>query len=266
MYDTKNGLTTSGLIFGLVASLLILLLPQVRVFDPLNPFIKASLGSLQFTNIQFFKGLESDLAFLSGIGDYRTENDRLSQENLNLQAENVRLQELLKDYGQISRQMSFNREHEVEPVRVINFSESQTEILINKGADFGIKINDVAVVENNLAGVVVEVASNYARVRLLSDKASRIPAVVVDTGGKGLLQGEGGSVLTLREVPNEKLLEKGFFVVAAGTDAVVPYGVVLGRVELVQPDPTRIDQRAEVRSMLKFNDLLELFIIKKEEI
>lgn len=264
MYDNKAGLPTSTLIMGLVFSILMVLLFKIGVFDPIFPGFKNATESLQISNLAFFQKLEQDMNFFFNIDQVRKDNTSLKSENATLNDELTALKLKLQDYELISKQNQFNKEFVQEAVRITKFSDNQTEVYINKGLDNGIKVNDVAVLENNLLGIVTESSSNFAKVQLISNANSTVPVIIVETGSKGVAIGEKANTVEVKEIPNDKILQVNYAVVSAGTDGVVPYGLVLGKVTNVSSNPTAISQSVAIKSLVKFNDLNSIFILVKK--
>lgn len=264
MYDTKNGLTNSMLSIGLIFSILMVLFYQIGVFAPVYPSFKNATESFQLANYSFFQNLKHDLDFFFNIEAVRIENIQLENDKESLMAENQTLKEALQDYEVIKNQNSFNKDYYQEPVRVLQIQNNQTELLINKGSDYKIKLNDVAVIENNLLGIVTEVNENYAKVRLITNPESKVPVIVTGVNTKGVAVGVKVNSVQIEDIPNDKTLNLEDTVIAAGTDGIVPYGLVLGRITNIKSDPTEINQSASLVSNIKFNNLNSLFVIIKD--
>lgn len=264
MYDTKNGIASSTLISGLVVSILLILLFKIGVFNPVYENFKNATEPLHIANYEFFQNLQSDIEFFFNIERIRKENENLLIENSELRSNNQLLKLQLEDYALISKQAQFNKDYHQEPVRVLRLLTNQTEMIINKGSDNQIKNNDVAVIENNLLGVVVEVHSNYSKVRLITDLNSKIPVIIQDENIKGLAYGEKMNSLTIKDIPNDKQIGQGSTVISAGNDGVVPYGLALGYITEISSIPAEITQSASMVSNVRFNKLNSFFILVKD--
>jgi rod shape-determining protein MreC len=263
MFENKSGLNNSVIIFGLVLSVTTLLFTRIGVFEPLYPAVSKVFSDFQTANLNFFQKLNADLTFFSSITSYREENEKLKEENEGLIAKNTQQIMTIDELRKITHQLEFNKEFRQEPVRIIKFSDNQTEVMVNKGKDFQIKVDDVAVLENNLAGIVTEVADSFSKIRLIIDSQSRIPGIVLENSAKGFTEGQNSSTFKIKEIPNDRKLDPGMTVVSAGTDGIVPYGLMIGKLESIDSTPTGITQEATLKSILHFNDLSELFIIVK---
>ncbi len=264
MYDTKNGMSNSTLVSGLVVSLLLILFFKIGIFNPIYASFKGATESLQIANYEYFQEMQADLDFFFNIEGVRDENKILNKENSELRSK-IQLQKLqLEDYSLISNQSQFNKEYHQEPVRVLRVLPNQTEIIINKGSDYQIKNNDVAVIENNLLGVVIEVNNNFAKVRLITDSNSKVPVIIQDVNLKGIAYGEKMNSLSIKDIPNNQQVSEGFTVISAGNDGVVPYGLAMGYISKVNSSPAEINQAATMISNVKFNALNSFFILVKD--
>lgn len=264
MYDTKNGIPHSSIVVGLIFSILLILFSKIGVFTSVYPSFKNATGEMQSASLNFFQTMQNDLNFFFNIEQVRNENKILKEENAKLKQENSEYLLKIQDYQLISNQLEFNKEYHQEPVRVLRIFSNQTELLINKGRDYGFKINDVAVLENNLLGVLIQVEENYAKVRLVTHPDSKVPVVFQEVAVKGVAYGEKVNSINVKEIPNDKELLINYTAIATGTDGVVPYGLVLGRVVNVDSNPTEINQSATLISNIKLNNLTSLFIIVKD--
>lgn len=263
MYESDSGLKISGLIFGVIASIIFVLLSKIGVFNDAYPHFKSIFGDYQAGNLEWFQKISSDLQFFSDITKVREENLLLKQQNESLFAEKSKLELALADASKISGQLSFNTGFQQLPVRIIKFEANKTEAFINKGADAQIKQGDIVVNNSNLLGQVIEVANNYSLIRFITNSNMKIPAIIGASGVKGFVYGAGTNQFYAREIPNGQPLKVGDIFVTAGTDGVYPYGLILGKVEKIQTNETDILQEATLSANTNFSELRDLFVILK---
>lgn len=100
--------------------------------------------------------------------------------------------------------------------------------LIDAGADRGVPKGAVALVPEGMVGRVVQVGERSARVLLLTDLNSRIPARIERTGERALLAGDNGQEPILRFLPQAARARPGDRVVTSGEDGAIPAGLPLG--------------------------------------
>jgi rod shape-determining protein MreC len=263
MYDTKTGLKTAMVILGLVVSLMLVLFSKIGIFTSVYPAFKQIFGNFQINNLQFFQEFKNNWDFIGEIAKYKNENEQLREANLTLNTDYAKALITIQDLQTINRQMGFDLKYQLEPVRIVKYADSQTEVFLNKGTDSKIKVDDILILDDNLVGVIIESSTNLSRARLIISSDSKIPVIVLEAKAKGIATGTNSSVLNLKELPNNVVLLPGNNVVTAGTDGVIPYGLVVGQVESVSSDQTKITQEALIKSKIRFNDLRDLFVIIK---
>ncbi len=263
MYDTKSGLKTATVILGLIVSLIIILLSKIGIFSPVYPLFKDTFSSFQISNLEFFQNLKNDFDFFTDIAKYRSENEQLRAENTRLTTEYAKALITIQDLQSIKKQSDFDLKFNLEPVRIIKYSDSQTEVILNKGLESRIKVNDILILDESLVGIIIESNQGYARGRLIIASDSKVPVVLVESKTKGFVFGTNSSTLNLKEVPNNVELSILSNIVSAGTDGIVPYGLLIGQIDSIDSDQTNTTQSATVKSKIRFNDLRDLFVIIK---
>src|SRR5204862_7464443 len=117
-------------------------------------------------------------------------------------------------------------------------------IVISAGTDQGIHRDDPVVTADGLIGRVTRVTPNVARVTLLTDATSAVPAIDLTTRARGIVQHGAGAGVTLvfNRVPKDQVIAKNDIVITAGTQLgalpdIYPQGIQIGYV-------TSVDQRA----------------------
>lgn len=265
MYNADSAPHNGKILLGIILSLLILILSKIGVFSDLYSASAVFFKDFQTQNMAFFKGINEDLQFISNIGNIKQENDELKSKNQKLNSENVTLQTKISELNLIIKQEeSFGGNYEYIPVRIIQYSENQTEIIISKGSNEGINVNDVLVLDNYLIGVVIETKTTYSTAKLIISTNSKISSITSVTKLKGLAIGDGINQLNLQQVPNDKKLTTEEHLLTAGVDGVFPYGLIIGKISKVESNDTDILQKAQVTTDINLKNLMDIFIIKKK--
>ncbi|HEV2107965.1 MAG TPA: rod shape-determining protein MreC [Thermomicrobiales bacterium] len=166
----------------------------------------AALIGLDSRNvIDPFKGsLQDGLSVLTGglgrLGEggdpseLEAEIARLRAENDALRVENTELRGVARDNEQLRAQLDIEAqypEYELLSAGVLSYDPANLEkfIIIDKGADDGVRKGMAVVDPNYYVGQVTEVWPSTARVMLLIDGTQRIAARLVDSGATGVLEG-----------------------------------------------------------------------------
>lgn len=124
-----------------------------------------------------------------------------------------------------------------------------TQIMIlNEGANKNIKIGQAVVAENGiLIGRIYDVGESTSQVLLLSDRRSRVAALVQnERSSAGIVTGELGLALRLELVPQDEILSNEQLVVTSGLESGIPRGLLIGQIEQVDQTPTDLFQSASL--------------------
>lgn len=123
-------------------------------------------------------------------------------------------------------------------------------LLIDAGADRGVRKGMAAVTPEGMAGRVISVGGRSARVLLITDYNSKIPVVVERSGDHAILEGDNSPEPRLNFLPVRPDLQVGDLVLTSGDSGLLPPGIVIGRIsrtekgrEAVRPfvDWSRLD-------------------------
>ena len=124
-------------------------------------------------------GISSMLGALAEIDRLRVDNGRLLQENDRLAVENVRLEEIRRENELLTGLLQLRNGYEYETLAAQVIARESSEfrqlVTLSKGTDEGIEDGDIVIAQGGaLAGRVVEVGPNYAKVLLIIDTGSTV--------------------------------------------------------------------------------------------
>jgi rod shape-determining protein MreC len=213
--------------------------------------------------------------WFDGLVTARSENQKLKKEVRDLrqkyataksaEKQNVFLQGLL-DY---ERGPSFPKDFKAVNASVVaRVTDIQQEITVSAGSHQGVRESDPVVTEDGLVGKVTRVATNVARVTLLTDATSAVAAVDLTTNAYGLVQhgAGGGAQLVFGRVPKDKIVNRGDFVITAGTQLaalpdIYPKGILIGSVTSVDQSDVDIFKQIQVAPFADFSSLDSVAIL-----
>lgn len=173
-------------------------------------------------------------------------------EQTTLREENQILRDKLKTFDSRNQQ-------------IISFAISSfTRPAIAVGSAQGVQLNDPVLINNTLIGVVDQVASNYAFIKLLKDFTDR--AVLVKTAGgvEAILRGDGRRIV-LEEINMSAQLDLKDQVMTLGQPGI-PRGLAVGYVSEINKQPTDLAQRALLDQLVDFyqSSLVEVMVLDNE--
>ena len=149
-------------------------------------------------------------------------------------------------------------EMDLLPVRIISRDPSNFawEAGIDAGRDHGLRVGMPVVANADgagaLAGTVIGVTADTARVRFIVDTRSSVIALDQRTRALGELRGQAGGQLVMSAVPVTEEIAVGDTIISAGLTfgeeaSRYPGGLLIGTVQAVEDDPNALTQTAFVR-------------------
>ena len=170
------------------------------------------------------------------------DNAALREENLILQArvakmaaltaENARLRQLLNSANHVEDQVVIAELTGVAPDPV------RHRVVIDKGADAGVRVGQAVIDAQGLAGQVVEVSPFFSRVLLITDPTHAVPVQVNRNGVRAIAEGSGRiDSLELANVAATTDIEVGDLLVTSGLGGRFPAGYPVAVVYEVKEEP-----------------------------
>lgn len=109
-------------------------------------------------------------------------------------------------------------------------SPFRQSVLLNVGARDGI-IDGWATMDGiGLVGRISGVGANTARVILLTDATSRVPATIQPSGQAAMISGDNGVAPAVDFLENDDLVRPGDRVISSGDGGVFPAGLLIGQI------------------------------------
>ncbi|WP_415919637.1 rod shape-determining protein MreC [Tateyamaria sp. SN6-1] len=109
-------------------------------------------------------------------------------------------------------------------------SPFRQSVLLNVGARDGIVEGWATMDGIGLVGRVSGVAQNTARVIMVTDASSRVPAVIQPSGQKAIVAGDNTAAPPIDFLENPDLVRAGDRVITSGDGGVFPAGLLIGQV------------------------------------
>ncbi len=220
------------------------------------------------------RALDPVRAAIAGVGEGVAgvfgaigEIDRLRGENADLRvalagAEQriAALTEAARENEELRELLGISRSLEMTtlPVRIISRDPSNFawEVGIDAGRADGVRVGMPVVANANgtgaLAGTVVSVTDDTARVRFIVDTRSVVIGLVQSSRALGEVRGQAGGQLVMGNIPVTDAVAAGDTVVSAGISigeaaSAYPAGLLIGSVQAVEDDANALTRTAFVR-------------------
>lgn len=136
-------------------------------------------------------------------------------------------------------------------------------IIIDKGAGDGIAKGSPVLVSEGVVGQIIEVANNYARVLLITDRNSAVDALVQNSRVRGMVKGNNEDHCFFVYALRKYEVRQGEMIVSSGLDQVFPKGLMIGRVLEVTKAHTQLFQNIVIETSVDFEKLEEVLVLKK---
>ena len=206
-------------------------------------------------------------AWASDLGVSRSQLQAISEQNDELRARVIELEERHLTYDRLNELMSVvptaTPNDAVLAASVIGLPRSSYEqvIVLNRGTRSGVGLHMPVVTHQGLLGRTIEVGPNYSKVRLITDQSSGVAALVQRGRYAGTVEGSLGGDLRLNFVPIDAEIEAGDVVLTSGIGGIFPKGLVVGEVVRVDETHNTLFQLITLRSMVNMNSLEEVLIL-----
>ena len=193
----------------------------------------------------------------------RRQNQTLQTEIGNLKIENQRLREQAEEGRRL--QVLFNLRQQVQlptaAAQVLSTGSSETArvVLIDKGANAGLKPDFPVMVPDGVVGKVLHVFPYTAQVLLVTDPYSGVACLLENSRVHGILKGQNKPVATLTYVQNGEEVKTGQRVFTSGEDQIYPKGLPVGIVLDAKPGPEF--QQITVQPLAPLNRLEDVLVI-----
>lgn len=187
--------------------------------------------------------------------DLTTENLKLRQSEGDLK----RLRSLLGYADQFSMPTSMAQ------AVMLDTSGRFKSMIIDRGSDAGIQVNDAVVNANGLIGRIVLTTKDMAKVQLVTDSNSSVGVLIERTRRQGVLRGDGTGGAQLYDVPSLADVQPGDNVLTAGIDGIYPKGIPVGVVVKAEKGQ-ELFKNIQVRSAVDFGSIEEVIVLHTRKI
>jgi rod shape-determining protein MreC len=201
------------------------------------------------------------------VGDLQSENRDLQDKLDKALIETSRLSAAQQENDDLKANLNFKKSNRFDLIgaNVIFFDPNNIRetITLDVGKNDGINKGNVVLSRGFLVGKVKEVTARTAKILLITDPESAIPAMVVNTNSSGIVNGKIGNNLVLDQIPQSEKVRIGDLVSTSGLGNQFPKGLLIGKIESIQQISGSIFQSIEVRPMVDLNILSKVMVIKE---
>lgn len=276
MFDMKNILTSRRLVVAVIVAIVTIGVivissrAQNSQKEPSLPtrVVSDASGWVSSVVSSPVKAVSGGYEAVSGLLNTYKENQALTEKVDDLAQVKVQLQTLqaenraLKDQLQIENTLT---DYKVVNAVVISRSPSnwQSQLIVNKGSNAGIKKGMSVMGSGGLIGRVSEVNTTNAKVELLSDDsqvADRFAIRVANKDGEvvdGIVTSfnQEKNLIVMGQITSDVALEKGDLVTTSGLGGVTPAGLYVGKVQKISQDDYGLSKKIYIKPATDFNNI-----------
>lgn len=233
-----------------------------------NYFSIAAAPSLKSSN-KFFSDIENIRKKFYKADLIYKENKKLLEQTMKMETEISKLNEVKKENEMLKQLLQFDKQKEfiLKEAFIIgkNSDNLGRYLIIDKGADSGIKVGDAVIVANGLlVGKLSEVSSGFSKVKLIISSDSAIASLSQESRTAGIVKGQYNLSLIMDMINPNDALNPGEYIITSGQDNIFPKGLLVGKINQVISNPGNIFKTATMDSLLNFEKLETIYILSKQ--
>ena len=230
----------------------------MTIFSPVPKAVNAvgqSISDLYHGYFDMRQAVMENVALKKQVVELSTENLKLEQSEGDLR----RLRSLLGYADQFSMPTTMAQ------TIMLDTAGRFKSMIIDRGSNAGISVNDAVVNAEGLIGRVVLTTKDMAKVQLITDSNCAVGALVERTRRQGVMRGDGGSAAVLYDVPALADVQPGDRVLTAGIDGIYPKGIPVGWV--IKADRgADLFKQITVRSAVDFGSIEGVIVLHTRKI
>lgn len=254
----------------LVSALILIIL--VWVFS--RPLSGLGLYVYNFTGSYLSTVYKKLLNTQQEAGDLLVAQEKLitiKAENKKLKLENSKLRSKVNKVDDLKKQLKTRRKlsFDTVPAQIIGRSPDtwHKQIIVNKGAQDGIKVGKAVITEKGIVGQITKVNFQNSIAQLIFDKNYKVGAKVSRSKIFGVLSGGYPGAADLEFIPVGSNIKVGDRILSSGVslskkDPTYPENYPIGRVVEILRNPDALDLIVKVKLNEELKDIREVFILK----
>ena len=224
--------------------------------------VGAVVAPLETGIARALNGVRSGVYDLAHAGQFAAENQALSDKTRRLAAANERLRSAETENRDLRRLLAMKPQVSGVSLAadVIGYAPEATSrtITIDRGSSDGIKRDSVVVAGDGLVGHVISAGPHAARVLLITDPQSSVPAYLARSRSWGIASGTWLHV-KMKYIDQNVKLQNGDLVIT-GRGEIYPGGIPIGRVREIDRKDNALYQTAVLEPAVDFASLTHVLV------
>ena len=223
------------------------------------------LKAVRSFTVGFLGAMQGAVSVVPNIFTLQRENEVLRELNVNLSDEVSRLREARIENERLRAMLQLKQEVPFTMVTAQVVGKSlllmRNTLTLDVGSKSGIAPDMPVISEQGLVGKVIAVSDDYSLAQILFNKDFRAGAMLQRTRVDGILAWEGGTRVSLTNVPKTQDVRTGDVVITSGYSSVYPADITVGVVSSVRQKSGSLFHEIEVMPAVDFQTLEQVFVI-----
>ena len=224
------------------------------------------LGGFRAVVVGSIGWMQSVFAWVPNPVALQSENTALRELNLQLSIESARYRQAMVENATLRSMLELFPHTDYSMIAADVVGKTTAELrnfaTINRGSVHGVEMGMPCITDAGLVGIVVGTSENYAVIRLLENRDTRIAARVHRSSVDGIVHWQGDAFLSLKDVPKNADVKAGDVVVSSRFSTRFPANIVIGTVAFVADVENSVFQRILVRPMADASTLSQVFVVR----
>lgn len=255
---------TNILIPALATILLVLI-----IFLPFGPsLITDTTAPIRGAVIGAIRQVEKYWSWIGDVRQLSHTQAELAVERNKLMANLANLQSVERENEALRQQLSLSKKIDQSLILVksagIIDRGSKKYLLITSGSANGIKVGQIALVDQVLVGKVKQVANQSSIIEIPQTSESIIPVIIRHDKGvtKGVVKANFNLTARIDQVLPDELLRKGDMITTSGEGGTYPADIVVGKVGEIEKSDQQVFQSASIDMPWELSELETIFIVE----
>lgn len=209
--------------------------------------------------------------YFGSIKNLRAENERLRNENTNLQKQVLEMKGFENENNELRKMLRlFEQETRIDMVAASVVAKDPTNwyssFTINIGSDDGVELNQPVVNSNReLVGQVSRVGKDWAEVITILDPQSSVGSIIKRSKEVGIIEGNSelrfSGKCRLGYIARDTDIKQGDFIETSGLGGIFPKGLVIGVVTEVYDENATMSKAATIEPLADISKINEVFVV-----
>ena len=240
--------------------------PDGRKVTLLRSWVVGAVSPFERVSAFFGRGVRANWENYVDLRNTRQQNADLEKEIARLRLEQAEFAEDALQGRRLQTLLDFRQQYVTSTVaaQVIGTSgvDSSKVILIDKGADYGLKPDMPVITPDGIVGKLRDVFPHTAQVLEINDPSSGAGIIFATTRIRAIIHGGPDGTVQIGNLTADSRIKPGEEVLTSGGDQVFPRGLKVGTIESVAPDKDRqIYSLIRVHPAVNLAQLEEVLII-----